>query len=130
MSVETIATVTNYTNCSVELDVQTSEYNYSIGLGSGYNQDLNKIGYGGASSSRDYIFRTLSGTNNNSDYGGRLTSYYNLKFEKTGNTLKLYLNNVLIDTSTDNSISDFKYINIISWSSKTLKDKNLKIKPL
>lgn len=130
MIFETIATITNYTNCLVELDVQTSEYNYYVGLGDGYNQDLNKIAYGGAYSNRDNIFRTLSGTNSNIDCDNRLTSYYNLKFEKTGNTLKLYLNDVLINTSTDNSISDFKYLTIASWRSKTLKYKNLKIYPI
>lgn len=130
MTVETLQSFTDLTDYSLEVSVKTSVSNYHVSVNSGNNQDLNKIGYGSGVVNSGMIFRTLNGTNDNTTYGSQLTNYYNLRFEKTGTTLKTYLNDTLIDTSTDSSISNFKYLNIVSWASKTLYYKNLKIKPL
>ena len=129
---ETIYSTSDLTDCSISLDLKSTTYDYSCVYGKGYNSESDQIGYGTTNQSYGRIYRTLNGTNNHSNYYSFNSNnvYYNLKFEKVGNTLKLYLNDNLIDTSTDNAISNLKYLNFISWRSKTIYYKNLKIKPL
>ena len=126
---ETIASI-SANDFIVELDVKTSTTNYSIGIGEGYNSDLDKIAYGSGDMGRGTIFHTLNGVYDNINYGSQLSDYFNLRFERRGTTLKTYLNDVLIDTTTNAVISNWEYINIISWRTKTLYYKNLKIKAL
>lgn len=127
--IETIASI-SANDFIVELDVKTSTTNYAIGICEGYNSDLDKIAYGSGDTGRGTIFHTLNGVYNNTNYGSQLFDYFNLRFERRGTTLKIYLNDVLIDTTTNAVISNWEHINLISWRTKTLYYKNLKIKAL
>jgi len=128
---ETIASITDLSDVSISLDLKTTTYNYSCVFGIGYNSESDQIGFG-TTDTVGRIYRTLNGINNHLNYSqfNQNNVYYNLRFERTGNTLKTYLNNVLIDTSTDNEISTFTYLNFGSWRTKTIYYKNLKVKAL
>ena len=124
-------TSSNLTNVSMSLDLKSTTYNYSCVLGKSYNAESDQIGFGTTDTS-GRIYRTLNGTNNHSNYSGfnQNNVYYNLRFEKTGTTLKTYLNDTLIDTSTDNAVSNLQYLNFGSWRNNTIYYKNLKVKAL
>lgn len=127
---ETITSTTGLNDCLISLDLKSTTFSYSCVFGAGYNSEADQIGFGTTGSS-GRIYRTLNGSSSHSDYGSNNDgTYYNLRFERTGTTLKLYFNNTLIDTSTNNAISSFAYLNFISWKNKTLYYKNLKVKPL
>ena len=127
---ETITSTTNLTDCLISLDLKSTTYSYSCVYGKGYNSESDQIGFG-TTAIGGKIYRTLNGSSNHSDYGSNNDNvYYNLRFERTGTTLKLYLNDTLIDTTTNNEISSFEYLNFISWRNKTLYYKNLKVKAL
>ena len=126
---KTIAS-SNLTNVSISLDLKSTTYDYSCVLGKGYNSESDQIGFG-TTNTAGRIYRTLNGTNNHSTYGSNNdNTYYNLRFEKTGTTLKTYLNDTLIDTSTNNAVSNLQYLNLGSWRNKTIYYKNLKVKAL
>lgn len=128
---ETIESVDASSDVSISLDLKTTTYNYSCVFGIVYNSESDQIGFG-TTDTTGRIYRTLNSVHNHSYYSGFNSNnvYYNLRFERTGTTLKLYLNDNLIDTITNNEISSFKYLNFGSWSNKTIYYKNLKIKPL
>ena len=128
---ETIASITDLSDVSISLDLKSTTYDYSCVFDKSYNSESDQIGFG-TTNTVGRIYRTLNGTNNHSNYSGfnQNNVYYNLRFERVGNTLKLYLNDVLIDTRTDNEISTFKYLNLGSWRTKTIYYKNLKVKTL
>ena len=112
--------------------MKSTTHSWSCGFGIGYNSESDQIGFGTTNSTAGKIYRTLNGANNHVNYSGFNSHnvYFNLRFERVGTTLKLYLNDNLIDTITDNEISSFKYLNFGSWRNKTIYYKNIKIKPL
>ena len=64
---------------------------------------------------------------------GIFNEWISMKFIKIGNTVSIYRNNVLYDSVTDSEVGKHGNMNIgiASWNtSKTLKVKNLKLKPL
>jgi len=122
-------TITEYPNSSdysVEMDVLcTGNYYFTNCSATSNDPSGSKIGYG--TSGTGYIFTLPTG----SAYGSQITSYYHIKWVRESNTMKMYLNDVLIDTCTDNAVSTLKYLTISSWgSSKTVYYKNVLIKPL
>lgn len=128
---KTILTNNDISDVSISLDLKSTTFSYSCVYGIGYNSESDQIGFG-TTDTTGRIYRTLNGTNNHSNYSGfnQNNVYYNLRFERSGTTLKIYLNDTLIDTSTNNEISSFKYLTIGSWKNKTVYYKNIKVKAL
>lgn len=118
--------ISSLSDCSVELQAQTSATNYLIGLGNSNTNITQHISYGSGESG--YGGKWIS--NSYSKEGSQLTNYYTLKWVKQGTTMKLYLNNVEIINETASIVSILTHLVISSWGSKTLKYKELKIKPL
>ena len=114
-------------DCIVELDVQTDGYNYLCGLGH-FNQSntlTEHISYGATSNGGTKWISSQS-----SSEGAKLTSYYSLKWVRTSNNMKLYLNGSVIIDTTQSMVTTLNKLLISNWNSKTIKYKNLKVKPL
>ena len=128
---KTIVTNNDVSDVSISLDLKTTTYNYSCVYGIGHDSESDQIGFG-TTDTTGRIYRTLNGANNHSNYSAfnQNNVYYNLRFERTETTLKMYLNDTLIDTTTNNEISSFKYLNFGSWKNKTIYYKNVKVKAL
>lgn len=122
-----IYVLSDLTDFSLEMDVYSSATHQLVTLAT--SAFTKHIGYGSGNSNEGTRWVSLD-SDDSYPCGSYLTSYYTLKWVTQSTTMKLYLNDTLITDVTHNSVPDLKHLKYSSWSSKTLKYKNLKIKSL
>lgn len=118
----------------VEGELSATNKGYGVELGTTSSTDYNyvRIGVGGANNRGGGI--CINPDNQNLVLYDTYTSYstpFVFKFVREGSTYSLYINDELVTTQTNSTISNAQYLRLHSWStSKTITLSNVKVKPL